>query len=141
VPKITSFSGVFRKYKAIKIIFAHIISLVYIIFIIIIRMTCLGHFIIFSQILYFRLSYTLALRVPDLLLLYQLWTNVIHIRFRKISNTIWQHDLSHIGPGIIGRTPNQPETQSSDDINRRMIAGTVWKRIMYFFFLSYTSDK
>jgi hypothetical protein len=28
-----------------------------------------------------------------LLLLYQLWRNVIHFRFRKISNTIWQHVL------------------------------------------------
>jgi hypothetical protein len=43
------------KYKAIKIIFAQIISLVYIIFIIIIRMTCLDHFMICTQILYFCL--------------------------------------------------------------------------------------
>ena len=99
VPKITSFSGVFLKYKAIKIMFAQIISFEYIIFIIIIRMTCLGHFIICSQILYFRLSYILVLLLLLflllllLLLLYQLWTNVIHFRFRKISNTIWQHVL------------------------------------------------
>jgi hypothetical protein len=77
-------------YKAINIIFAQIISLLHIIFIIIIRMTCLGDFIICSQILYFRLSYILALRVPDLLLLLLLLLLILLLLKR---NNLSKNDL------------------------------------------------